>query len=204
MQSGKATKNAPGASDTTTMIPQSERVMDAAQPAVSLEAAPAEGTAAPREVASPRAGEAEPGGREHTGRFPVAGRPSGASGRWSPPARLSVHFGLALLVASAGAALLGGARSGVSAALGVMLAGTNLLLMRKITAALVDASGAAAAWALALPFKLVVLVGFAYALVESGVARPVPLAMGFALLPLTGVFLPRASSVPDLAAPIRR
>ena len=54
---------------------------------------------------------------------------------------------------------------------------------------------------LVLPFKLAAVVGVAYALVAAGVAQPVPLAMGFALLPLTGVFLPRPSSVPDLVTP---
>jgi hypothetical protein len=60
-------------------------------------------------------------------------------------------------------------------------------------------------WAVALPFKLAALVGVAYALVSLGVAQPVPLAMGFALLPLTGVFLPRPSSVPvAISKPDRR
>ena len=111
--------------------------------------------------------------------------------------RLALHFGVVLLGVSAAATLVAGGRAGFSAALGVALAGGNMLLMRKITGALAE-GGASAAWGIALPFKLVALVGVAYALVESGVARPVPLAMGFALLPLTGVFLPRASSVPDL------
>ena len=33
---------------------------------------------------------------------------------------------------------------------------------------------------------------------SANLAQPVPLAMGFAILPLTGVFLPRPISVPDL------
>jgi hypothetical protein len=127
-----------------------------------------------------------------------------SQGQPSVVRRLALHFGLVLVGASAAATLLGDARSGVSVAIGVALAGANLLLMRKITAALVEASGAGAAWALALPVKLITLVGFAYALVSTGVARPVPLAMGFALLPLTGVFLRRASSVPDLESSLRQ
>jgi hypothetical protein len=120
--------------------------------------------------------------------------------------RLSLHFGVVLGGASALAALVGGASAGLSAALGVALAGANLLLMKKITGAMttgasdtgnIDAGGNPA-WGLALPFKLVALVGVAYALVSNGVAQPVPLAMGFAILPLTGVFLPRPISVPDL------
>jgi hypothetical protein len=108
---------------------------------------------------------------------------------------------LVLLAAGALGVFVSGGRGGLSAALGVTLAGANLLLMRRITSALTAGSGAAAAWALALPLKLVALVGIAYALVDRGVAQPVPLAMGFALLPLTGVFLPRATSVPDLVRP---
>jgi hypothetical protein len=115
--------------------------------------------------------------------------------------RLAWHFAVVLSSAAALAALVGGPKSGISAALGVSLAGANLLLMRRITSALANASGASAAWAIALPFKLVALVGIAYALVHLRVAQPVPLAMGFALLPLTGVFLPRTGSVrhPDSA-----
>lgn len=115
--------------------------------------------------------------------------------------RMALHFLIVSVGASALGMLLGGARVALSVALGVTLAGANLLLMRKITSALAEASGGSAAWALALPFKLAALVGVAYALVDLRVAQPVPLAIGFALLPLTGVFLPRASSVPDLYTP---
>ncbi len=111
---------------------------------------------------------------------------------------MALHFAVVSIGAGAVGMLLGGTRVALSAVLGVTLAGANLLLMRKITSALAEASGGSAAWALALPFKLAALVGVAYALVDLRVAQPVPLAMGFALLPLTGVFLPRASSVPDL------
>jgi hypothetical protein len=186
------------------MTPQSERVLGGEQPA---EAPLTPGV--PRPVGG-AAAVAEPGVAEPASRAPSLPSHDGllgaasSRGVWSPAARLSLHFGLVLLAASSGAALLGGARSGVSAALGVVLAGANLLLMRKITSVLVEASGAGAAWALALPVKLITLVGLAYALVTSGVARPVPLAMGFALLPLTGVFLRRASSVPDLESALRQ
>jgi hypothetical protein len=115
--------------------------------------------------------------------------------------RMALHFAVVLLGASLLALLIGGPKAALSTALGVTLAGANLLLMRKITSALAEASGGSAAWALALPFKLAALVGVAYALVDLRVAQPVPLAIGFALLPLTGVFLPRASSVPDLYTP---
>jgi hypothetical protein len=118
--------------------------------------------------------------------------------------RLAAHFAVVLLVAAGLATFVAGPRSGLSAALGVTLAGANLLLMRRITSALADASGASAAWAIALPFKLIALVGIAYALVHLRVAQPVPLAMGFALLPLTGVFLPRTGSVPHPMTARRR
>jgi hypothetical protein len=196
-RNGTAPKSALSAIDTTTMIPQSERVLGGTQPAEAAAVQAAPGVLP--QVAAGALAHAEPASR-----VPARGGESSPAvpsrGLRSPVGRLSLHFGLVLLGASAGAALLGGARSGFSAALGVGLAGANMLLMRKITAVLVEASGASAAWALALPFKLAALVGFAYALVSTGVARPVPLAMGFALLPLTGVFLPRASSVPDLTA----
>jgi hypothetical protein len=117
--------------------------------------------------------------------------------------RLALHFISVLLGASALASLVGAPGAGISAGLGVALAGANLLLMQKVTSAM-TASGGGAAWGLLLPFKLVALVGVAYALVALRVAQPVPLAMGFALLPLTGVFLPRPSSVPDLGTTQRR
>jgi hypothetical protein len=72
--------------------------------------------------------------------------------------------------------------------------------MRRIMGAM-TANGASAAWAVVLPFKLLGLVAGAFALVRLGLAQPVPLAIGFALLPLTGVFLPRASSVPAVSPP---
>jgi hypothetical protein len=112
------------------------------------------------------------------------------------PKRLMTHFALVLCFVSSVAAAFGGQRAAVSGALGVLLAGLNLLLMRRIVGALAGTGGGSAAWALVLPFKLVGLVAAAYALVELRIAQPVPLAIGFALLPLTGVFLPRASSVP--------
>ena len=105
--------------------------------------------------------------------------------------RLVLHFGVVLLVAGAGGALLVGAAMAVSALMGVVLAGANLLFMRRITSALTGGGGAG--WVVLLPFKMIALVGVAYALVAAKVAQPVPLAAGFALLPLTAVFLPRPS-----------
>jgi len=105
--------------------------------------------------------------------------------------RLGLHFGVVLLVAVAAGGFLGGAPMAVSAVLGVALAGANLLFMRRITSAL--AGGVGSAWLALLPFKMIALVGVAYALVAAKVAQPVPLAAGFALLPLTAVFLPRPS-----------
>lgn len=176
-RNGKATKNANGGNDTTMTIPSSDSTSDRADAALPAQA----GVSAPEPAAA----------------APAAARRAG---------RLALHFGVVLVGASALAAGVAGARAGLSAALGVALAGANLLLMQKITRAMTagsaDSAGGDAAgnpaWGLALPFKLIALVGVAYALVSSGVAQPVPLAMGFALLPLTGVFLPRPMSVPDL------
>jgi hypothetical protein len=151
-----------------------------------------------------------PGGKAIAGRDPVA--PHGARSGLSEPRgrarRFAWHFVSVLLGASALTSLVAGQHAGISAALGVALAGANLFLMQRITSAMTGpgGTGGSPAWGLALPFKLVALVGVAYGLVSSGVAQPVPLAMGFALLPLTGVFLPRPSSVPDLGPrhPVQR
>jgi hypothetical protein len=117
---------------------------------------------------------------------------------------LLLHFVVVLCLASTTAYSFAGPRAAASAALGVVLGGINLLVMRKVMGALTGASGGSAAWALALPLKLLALVGAAFVLVHSRVAQPVPLAIGFALLPLTGVFLPRASSVPAAPSPRAR
>lgn len=107
--------------------------------------------------------------------------------------RAALHLALVLAVMAAGGAALGGAHMAQSAVLGVLLGAANLLLMRRITKAMTE--GGSAVWALALPVKLIALVGVAYLLVQSGVALAIPLAVGFAVLPLTSVFLPQPSSV---------
>lgn len=106
-------------------------------------------------------------------------------------AGLALHLLVVLGVSAAVAALVSGTGAAVSAALGVGLAALNLALMRRIVGALTAESGLGALWALAFPVKLVVLVGGAFVLVQRGVADPVPLAIGFALLPLSSVFLRR-------------
>lgn len=110
-----------------------------------------------------------------------------------PAGRLRVHFAVVLLAVGALAGLLGGEHVALSAVLGVVLCGANLLVMRRITRALTE--GGSAVWALALPFKLLALVGTAFLLVHARAALAFPLAIGFAVLPLTSVFLPRPSSV---------
>jgi hypothetical protein len=125
--------------------------------------------------------------------------PAGASARG-----LVVHFLCVVGVSASAGAFWGGLPTARSAAFGVLLAAVNMLLMRRIMGALTATSGTAALWALVLPLKLVGLVAVAYVLVHFGVAQPVPLACGFALLPLTGVFLPRASSVPSPTMASRR
>jgi hypothetical protein len=103
---------------------------------------------------------------------------------------LSLHLLVVLLVSASGAALVGGSRAAASTAIGIGLAALNLMVMRRIVRALTAASGQGALWALAFPLKLVAVVGGAFVLVDRDIAEPVPLAIGFALLPLSGVFLP--------------
>jgi hypothetical protein len=109
--------------------------------------------------------------------------------------RAVLHLALVLAAAALGGGLLGGAAMAQSVVLGVLLGAANLLLMRRITRALTEGEGGSAVWALALPVKLIALVGVAYLLVQSGLASAIPLAVGFAVLPLTSVFLPQPSSV---------
>jgi len=109
--------------------------------------------------------------------------------------RLALHLAVVIVVGSALGAVLGGHAAARSAAIGVLLGAVNLLAMRRITRGLTCADGGSAVWALALPVKLLTLVGSAYALVVSELALAFPLALGFAALPLSSVFLPRPSSV---------
>jgi len=109
--------------------------------------------------------------------------------------RMGVHFGLVLALVAAGGAALGGAPAARSGALGVVLCAANLLIMRRISQGLTAADGGSAVWALALPVKLVVLVAVAFLLVHTRTALAFPLALGFAALPLTSVFLPQPSTV---------
>ena len=116
------------------------------------------------------------------------------------PRGLALHFLAVLVVSSSLTGLLAGPRAALSMALGIGLAAMNLVVMGRIIRVLGGASGfagtwSAAAWALAFPLKLVVLVASAFVLVDRDVAEPVPLAIGFALLPLSGVFLRRAGGV---------
>ena len=108
---------------------------------------------------------------------------------------MSLHFGIVLAAAAILGGALAGAPTALSAALGVVLGGANLLAMRRITRALTAGDGGSAVWALALPVKLIALVAIAFVLVHTRTALAFPLALGFALLPLTSVFLPRPSSV---------
>jgi hypothetical protein len=91
------------------------------------------------------------------------------------------------------AAWIGGAHAGLSAALGVGLCAANLFVLRRIVRNLTE--GGSAVWALLLPFKLLLLIGAAFWLVQTRVALAFPLAIGFAVLPLTSVFLPQPSTV---------
>jgi hypothetical protein len=163
---------------------------------------PGQSHPAPSESAPSEPGQSDAGQSD-----PVQTDPT-RSERLGRARRFALHFCVVLLAASVVATAIGGPRAALSAALGVALAGVNLVLMQKITGAMTAGGGEGgnAAWGLVLPFKLVALVGVAYALVRGGVAQPVPLAMGFALLPLTGVFLPRPTSVPVLhsGSPARR
>jgi hypothetical protein len=118
---------------------------------------------------------------------------TGSTERELSARRMGVHLALVLAVVAMAGALLGGAPMAQSAVLGVLLGAANLLLMRRITRAMIG--GGSAVWALALPVKLIALVGVAYLLVQSGLAQAIPLAVGFAVLPLTSVFLPQPSSV---------
>ena len=109
--------------------------------------------------------------------------------------RFVLHLAVLIVVGVALGAVLGGPAAARSVAIGVLLGAVNLVAMRRIARGLTRTDGGSAVWALALPVKLLTLVGSAYVLVVSELASAFPLALGFAALPLSSVFLPRPSSV---------
>lgn len=86
-------------------------------------------------------------------------------------------------VASVVAVAAAGMRPALAVALGSGLAAANLWLLGWLVRRWLSPTGTPTAWGLLLPVKLLALVVVLYGLVAAGVARPLPLLVGFALLP---------------------
>lgn len=86
-------------------------------------------------------------------------------------------------VASIVAWLVAGPRYALAVALGSGLAAGNLWLLAVLVRRWLSPAGSLTAWGLLLPVKLAALVAVLYALVAARVVQPVPLLIGFALLP---------------------
>lgn len=114
------------------------------------------------------------------------------------------------MAAAMGAALtfvalvLFGTRSAVSVAVGAGIAVGNLIAMRAIIRSLLPPadseptakpSGAAAAWALFAVLKILLLFGGVWILLTRGMVDPMPLVVGYGVLPLgitaSALFPPR-------------
>jgi uncharacterized MnhB-related membrane protein len=98
--------------------------------------------------------------------------------------RCLVAMGALGALASLVALLVAGPRHALAVALGSMLAAGNLWLLAILVRRWLSPAGSLTAWGLLLPVKLAALVAVLYALVAARVVRPVPLLVGFALLPL--------------------
>jgi hypothetical protein len=86
-------------------------------------------------------------------------------------------------LASVVAVFAAGTGPALAVALGSVLAAGNLWLLGWLVRRWLSPSGTTTAWGLLLPVKLVMLIAVLYGLVAAGVAQPLPLLVGFALLP---------------------
>ena len=98
--------------------------------------------------------------------------------------RCLVTIGGLGVIASIVALLVAGPPEALAVALGSVLAGANLWLLAILVRRWLSPTGSLTAWGLLLPVKLAALVAVLYALVAARVVQPVPLLVGFALLPL--------------------
>jgi hypothetical protein len=97
--------------------------------------------------------------------------------------RCLVTIGVLGVVATVVALLVAGPPEALAVALGSVLAAANLWLLAVLVRRWLSPTGSLTAWGLLLPVKLAALVAVLYALVAARVVQPVPLLVGFALLP---------------------
>jgi hypothetical protein len=97
--------------------------------------------------------------------------------------RCLVAIGVLGCIASAVAFLVAGPRQALAVAVGSALAAANLWLLAILVRRWLSPAGSLTVWGLLLPVKLAALVAVLYALVAARVVQPVPLLVGFALLP---------------------
>ncbi len=115
--------------------------------------------------------------------------------------KMAAVLGAALTL---GALVLLGGRAATSVAVGAGIAVGNLIAMRAIIRALLPPaeseptappSGAAGAWALFAVLKILILFGGVWILLTRGMVDPMPLVVGYGVLPLgitlSALFPPR-------------
>ena len=118
--------------------------------------------------------------------------------------RMAAVFGVVLAL---GALVLVSPRAAGSVAVGAAIAVGNLIAMRAIIRALLPSadaeprepsaqpSGAAAAWAIFAVLKMAILFGGVWILLTRGMVDPMPLVVGYGVLPLgitaSALFPPR-------------
>jgi hypothetical protein len=86
-------------------------------------------------------------------------------------------------LASVVAVFAAGTEPALAVALGSTLAAGNLWLLGWLVRRWLSPTGTPTAWGLLLPVKLIALIAVLYGLVAVAGTRPLPLLVGFALLP---------------------
>ncbi len=108
--------------------------------------------------------------------------------------RCLLSIGVLGAIAAVAALLVAGPRPALAVAVGSALAAANLWLLAILVRRWLSPAGSLTAWGLLLPVKLAALVAILYALVAARVVQPVPLLVGFALLPFAILFAQLRSS----------
>ena len=102
--------------------------------------------------------------------------------------RCLLSIGVLGALAAIAALLVAGSRPALAVAVGSALAAANLWLLAILVRRWLSPTGSLTAWGLLLPVKLAALVAILYALVAARLVQPVPLLVGFALLPFAILF----------------
>lgn len=106
-------------------------------------------------------------------------------------------------ILSVGSWFLFGFQGVIGSAAGAAIAVANLWAVSRIVRGLLEETRYRARWSLIAVLKLSTLIGVVFALVTSGVAPILPLALGYAALPAGVVIGQLVTPAPEGDAPVR-